>query len=169
MPRAVARAWVSSEGPWGLCGGAEPREYLIWSASSTGAEELAGAGADTAVEVVVMVEVEGVDVGMPCCPGGVGVGGRGTSCCPTKGGRGGVGGEGCESSGGSELHVVDTGTEEDAGAGARAGAGAGAGAASTRRRLGLTSAAGAAFSEVEGGLDMRRTSGEGLGRCGSSG
>jgi len=131
MPRAVARACVSSEGPWGRVRMAGPRWYLICSPED-------GDGEAWGTDVT-----EAAEVGGPCCSaagGGAGAGatvGTGTSdkpCAPADWGggrgRGGASGRGCGC------------VEEGAGV---------AGAALPAARHGLarlTGASDAAFSDV---------------------
>jgi hypothetical protein len=89
MPRAVARAWVSNEGPWGLCKVAGARVYLTGSAWAT---------ADAAEDPVTGAAWDPVPDApwSPAGRGGVGGGGgggttdeTGPSCVPVSGGHGG--------------------------------------------------------------------------------
>jgi hypothetical protein len=129
MPRAVARACVSSEGPWGRVRTAGPRWYLIWSPEGGDGE---GWGTEGAAVVTG-----------PCCPcPGAGAGatvGTGTSGRPfvptgwEKGG--GASGGGC---GGGCV---------EGGVGVAAAAAGGAALPAARHGLAvLTGASGAAFS-----------------------
>lgn len=57
MPRAVARAWVSKEGPWGLCRAAGPRACLTGSAWAV-------------AETPVAWAAKGAVPAVSCCPAG---------------------------------------------------------------------------------------------------
>jgi hypothetical protein len=82
MPRAVAKAWVSKEGPWGRCRTTGPRAFLTGSAWD-------------AAEITVACSTRGSVPGVPCWAGGVDGGSGGTdervpvSCVGTAGGQGG--------------------------------------------------------------------------------
>lgn len=121
MPRAVARAWLSREGPGGLCRTAGPRPYLIGSAWGAGAIVRPVSGADW-----------GTGSGMPvpwCASATGGADPSSSACCSV--------GNGGTSSGWAFGGGADEG-------GGRGGGGEG-GQRAARSGL-LTSAADAAFS-----------------------
>lgn len=163
MPRAVARAWVSRDGPWGLCRTAGPRAYL--TSAWDGAAEITVAGAEGSREAV---------------PGASswGAAGDGSSGVGGVGGVGGVRGGGdtgesdsscswcCSCSWSRTLCVADGsgsdlrgGGRDDEGGEQEGEEGGGGEAGSPAVRPGLTTTAAAAFSGAKGGVDMGRTSG----------
>lgn len=150
MPRAVARAWLSREGPGGLCRTAGPRPYLIGSAWGAGARvrPMSGAGWGT-----------GSGMPVPWCASATGGADPSSSACCSVGSGGTSSGwafgGGADEGGGGEVEEAGEQEEEEGQRAARSGL--------------LTSAADAAFSGWLSALDMRCTSGGAGGKVGAGG